>query len=172
MIVSTYINSITGVAIERNDSQNEEYVYEGKPMIVETDAKRIITYANKRFIETSGYSKEEVIGSSHCMHLHPEMPAGIFKDACKMTDEGKTWSGLVQNINKAGISYWTELLIQPKFNERTGQIIGYMATRREMDIAKLSLVKAEYHDIRALGGETVRGQFCGEVYLGDRACAF
>ena len=171
MRVLVYVNNNTGNPIEREEPLNEEYVYEGKPMIVETDSERIITYANKRFIEASGYSKEEVIGSPHCMHLLPEMPAGIFKDACTMNDEGKTWSGLVQNVDKAGVSYWTELLIQPKINE-LGQIIGYMATRREMDISKLAIVKQEYEGMRISGEETVRGQFCGEVYLGDRACAF
>ena len=169
--MSTYVNSNTGKPIERQEPQDEEYVYTGKPLIVETNSERVITYANKRFVETSGYSKEEVIGSPHCMHLHPDMPAGIFKDACELTDEGKTWSGLVQNVSKEGVSYWTELLIQPKVNEM-GKIVGYMATRREMDASKLDEVKREYEMLRASGEETVRGQFCGEVYLGDSACAF
>lgn len=169
--MSTYVKSNTGKPIERQKPRKEEYVYEGKALIVETDSERTIVYANKRFSETSGYSKEELIGSPHCMHLHPEMPAGIFKDACRMTDEGKTWSGLVQNVDKSGISYWTEMLIQPKVNEM-GRIIGYMATRREMDAAKLAAVKQEYESMRVSGEETVRGQFCGEVYLGDSACAF
>lgn len=169
--MSTYINSNTGNPIERDEPRDLESLYTGKPLIVETDAQRIITYANKRFVEASGYTKEEVIGSPHCMHLHPDMPAGIFKDACRMTDEGKTWSGLVQNVNKEGISYWTELLIQPKVNEM-GKIVGYMATRREMDGSKLDEVKKEYDMMRASGEETVRGQFCGEVYLGEGACAF
>ncbi|AKF25875.1 hypothetical protein YH65_00175 [Sulfurovum lithotrophicum] len=157
--------------MEREEPQNEEYIYTGKALVLETDSDRIITYANRRFVETSGYSKEEMIGSPHCMHLHPDMPAGIFKDACRLTDEGKTWSGLVQNVNKKGISYWTELLIQPKINEM-GKIIGYMATRREMDTSKLGEVKKEYEMMRAAGEETVKGQFCGEVYLGESACAF
>ena len=169
--MSTYVNSKTGNTIERQEPQDEEYIYTGKPLIVETDSERVITYANKRFVETSGYSKEEVIGSPHCMHLHPDMPAGIFKDACNLTDEGKTWSGLVQNMSKEGVSYWTELLIQPKVNEM-GKIIGYMATRREMDASKLNEVKKEYEMLREAGEETVRGQFCGEVYLGESACAF
>ena len=169
--MSTYVNSKTGNTIERHEPQDEEYVYIGKPLIVETDSERVITYANKRFVEASGYSKEEVIGSPHCMHLHPDMPAGIFKDACNLTDEGKTWSGLVQNMSKEGVSYWTELLIQPKVNEM-GKIIGYMATRREMDASKLNEVKKEYEMLREAGEETVRGQFCGEVYLGESACAF
>ncbi len=171
MIVSTYVNSNTGEPIEREEAREEEYVYKGKALIVETNPEHTIVYANKCFSVACGYSKEELIGSPHCMHLHPEMPAGIFKDACRLTDKGKTWSGLVQNVDKSGISYWTEMLIQPKVNER-GKIVGYMATRREMDASKLSEVKEEYESMRALGEETIKGQFSGEVYLGDRACVF
>jgi len=169
--VSTYVNSKTGEPLERQEPRNEEYTYTGKPMIVETDAQRIITYANRRFVETSAYSKEDVIGSPHCMHIHPDMPAAIFEDACTMNDEGKTWHGFIQNINKDGISYWTEMIIQPKVNEM-GKIIGYMATRREMDGSKLDEIKAEYAALKAEGSSTVRSQFCGEVYMGESACAF
>ena len=169
--MSIYENSKTGNTIERNAPQKEEYVYEGKPLILETDANRNVTYANKRFVETSGYSKEEVIGAAHCMHMHPNMPAVLFENACKMNDEGKTWHGLVQNISKEGISYWTEMLIQPKINEM-GKIIGYMATRREMDALQLPEVKEEYVKLIAEGSQSVHSQFCGELYLGESACSF
>ena len=170
--MSSYINQITGKVLDRQEAQDMEYLYKGKPLIIETDSDRNITYANRRFVETSGYSREEVIGSPHCMHMHPDMPAGVFKNACNFTDQGKTWSGMVQNIDKEGVAYWTELLIQPKINE-VGRIIGYMATRREMDASKLYEVKEEYKMMRDAGEETVRVQFCGEVYLGESAsCPF
>jgi len=86
--MSIYINNKTGIAVERKAPTEEEYVYDGKPMILETDEKRNVTYANKRFVEASGYSKEEIIGAPHCMHMHPDMPAVIFENACKMNDEG------------------------------------------------------------------------------------
>jgi len=169
--MASYVNSITGNTVERSGIKNEEYLYTGKPMIVETDRERNITYANRRFVENSGYLKEEIIGAPHCMHMHPEMPAAIFQDACKMNDEGKTWHGLIQNINKEGISYWTDMTIQPKMNEM-GRITGYLATRREMEGVDLAEVKAEYVKMKEEGSPTVRSQFCGEVYLGEGACAF
>jgi len=169
--MSIYINNKTGNAVERKAPTEGEYVYDGKPMILETDEKRNVTYANKRFVEVSGYSKEEIIGAPHCMHMHPDMPAVIFENACKMNDEGKTWHGLVQNITKEGVSYWTEMLIQPKFNDM-GKILGYMATRREMDPSQLNEVKEEYTKLLAEGSQSVQSQFCGELYLGDGGCKF
>ena len=168
--METYVNHITGKGVERQEAKEEEFVYIGKPLILETDESRNVTYANKRFVETSGYAKEEVIGAPHCMHMHPEMPAAIFENACKMNEEGKTWQGIVRNINKDGVSYWTEMLIQPKMNE-SGKIIGYMATRREMDPAQLDDVKTEYDKLKAEGSKSVRSQFCGELFLGE-GCRF
>ena len=63
--MSTYVNSKTGNTVERHEPQDEEYIYTGKPLVLETDSERVITYANKRFVEASGYTKEEVIGSPH-----------------------------------------------------------------------------------------------------------
>ena len=169
--MAIYINNKTGNEVERQEAQLEEYVYEGKAMILETDEERNVTYANKRFVEASGYAKEEIIGAPHCMHMHPEMPAVLFENACKMNEEGKTWHGLVQNISKEGISYWTEMMVQPKINE-LGRIVGYMATRREMDPLQLDDVKAEYAKLTVEGSNSVHSQFCGELYLGEGGCSF
>lgn len=166
----TFINSRSGSTISREDIKDEEFIYEGKALLVETDFEGIITYANRRFIEVSGYSKEEVIGSPHCMHIHPQMPEAIFKDACQMTSAGKTWSGYLRNISKEGIGYWTEAVIQPKFNDEGG-IIGYMATRRAPDADKLESVMDEYDRLKE-GNTIERSQYCGEVYLGRDACHF
>jgi len=169
--VVEYVNSKTGNKVVRQEPQSDEYVYVGKPLIIETDTSRNVTYANRRFVEASGYSKEEIIGAPHCMHMHPDMPAVIFENACKMNEEGKTWHGVVHNINKEGVSYWSEMLIQPKMNE-LGKIIGYMATRREMDAEQLDDVKEEYTKLKAEGSQTVQSQFCGELYLGEGTCGF
>ena len=166
-----YKNSKTGCNVVRQAPKNDEYVYMGKPLILETDMGRNVTYVNRRFVEESGYSKEEAIGSPHCMHMHPDMPAVIFENACKMNEKGKTWHGVVHNINKEGISYWSEMLIQPKVDEM-GKIIGYMATRREMDFKQLEEVKSEYKKLKEEGSKTVQSQFCGELYLGEGTCGF
>ena len=169
--MDTYVNSKTGDNITRQKAKSEEYIYAGKPLLLDTDASRNVTYANKRFVETSGYSKEEVIGAPHCMHMHPDMPAIIFENACKMNEEGKTWQGVVHNINKEGVSYWTDMLIQPNINE-VGKIIGYYTTRREMNPDQIEDVKAEYEKLKAEGSQTVHSQFCGELYLGEGTCSF
>jgi PAS domain S-box-containing protein len=158
-------NIKTGKEIIKPDPIDEEVPFDGGVMITETDLAGIITYANRRFVEISGYTKEELIGSPHCIHLHPHMPEIIFKYACRVTSEGKTWSGYMCNISKEGIGYWTELIMQPKKDEN-GEVTGFMATRRAPNADELENVMEEYEQLKASGNDNATSQYCGEVFTG------
>ncbi len=166
-----YTNTKTGNIVTREAPKDEVVPYIGKTMILETDADGYIVYANKRFVETSGYDKEELIGLPHCMHMHPEMPKDIFQDACQMTSSGKTWNGYIKNIAKNGTAYWTETSIQPKLCEENN-IIGFMAIRREPDTSELGNVMLEYEKLNSSEGNREKSQYCGEVYLERGSCNF
>jgi len=166
-----FTNIKTGMVIHREEPNEKEFIYSGKPLLVETDTDGMVTYVNRRFLEVSGYTKEEIIGSPHCMHMHPGMPDAIFQDACRMTSEGKTWSGYIRNISKNGVTYWTEALIQPKTDEQ-GVIVGYMATRREPEAGRLEGVMEEYDILKKSGEKGRLSQYCGEIYLGRDTCQF
>jgi len=167
----TFTNVNTGKSVSREETKDEEFIYEGKPLLLETDIEGHITYANRRFVEVSGYLKEELIGSPHCVHMHPNMPQAIFKDACEKTSAGKTWHGYICNVSKEGIGYWTELTIQPKRDEE-GKVVGYMATRRAPEQDELEKVMEEYAQLKASGDANVTSQYCGEVFIGRGACQF
>ena len=49
-------------------------------LVSRTDLKGIITYANDAFVKISGFTRDELIGKSHNMVRHPEMPMAAFKD--------------------------------------------------------------------------------------------
>jgi len=166
-----FTNEKTGMKVSREEANDTSLDYSGKNLLLETDLDGLVTYVNRRFVETSGYSKEELIGSPHCIHMHPDMPASIFREACEMTSSGKTWNGYVCNIAKDGSSYWTEISIQPKFSN-DNIIIGFMAIRREPDLSELPKVKEEYEQLRNSDDGRVKSQFCGEVYMGRGACNF
>jgi len=166
-----YTNTKTASLVIREAAKDEVIVYSGKTMILETDAEGYVVYANKRFLEISGYEKKELIGLPHCIHMHPEMPEDIFKDACQMTSSGKTWHGYMKNIAKDGRAYWTETSIQPKFCEQE-KIIGFMAIRREPVKTELQKVITEYEKLGRSGNSEEKSQYCGEVYLGRDACNF
>jgi PAS domain S-box-containing protein len=48
-------------------------------VVSKTDLKGRITYANRVFIDLSGYQIAELIGAPHSILKHPEMPCCVFK---------------------------------------------------------------------------------------------
>ena len=57
----------------------EKVMRETDYIVSKTDPKGRITYGNRVFIEYSGYSEEELLGSQQNIIRHPDMPRGVFK---------------------------------------------------------------------------------------------
>ncbi|SFV68873.1 putative PAS/PAC sensor protein [hydrothermal vent metagenome] len=125
-------NIITGKEIKKPDPVNEEVPFDGGVMITETDKAGIITYANRKFRELTGYTKEELIGSPHNINRHPDMPKVAFKGMWETIKEGNYWEGFVKNMTAEGKYYLVVVWIKPKFNEN-GEITGYIAGRKIPD---------------------------------------
>ena len=49
-------------------------------MVSKTDLKGRITQVNRYFLEVSGFSSQDLVGKSHNIVRHPDMPAEAFED--------------------------------------------------------------------------------------------
>lgn len=98
-------------------------------IVSKTDTKGIITYGNPIFIEFSGYTEAELIGSQHNIIRHPDMPRSAFKLAWSTIESGKEFFAYVKNMSKDGSYYWVFTHITPDFDQN-GRIIGYTSVRR------------------------------------------
>jgi len=107
---------------------DEEYLYEGRAIISQTDENGIITYANRMFCEISDYSYDELVGSAHNIIRHPDMPRAAFKKMWETIQGGQVWNGLVKNLRKDGLYYWVDTEVLPIYTD--GAISGYMAARK------------------------------------------
>ncbi len=139
----TIKNLITGDTIQIPDPLDKEIEYDGKVMITETDTAGIITYANRKFIELTGYTKEETIGSPHNLNRHPDMPKAAFKDMWTTLKSGNYWEGLVRNLNQDGRYYDVLVQAKPKLDEK-GKTIGYIAGRKVADKGDMKRAIAKY----------------------------
>lgn len=96
-----------------------------------TDIKGVIKEVNNAFITISGYTLEELMGQSHNIIRHPDMPSSIFKEIWQTIQSGKIWQGDIKNKNKNGQSYYVHTTIIPIFNsEHT--IEEYLAIRYDI----------------------------------------
>ena len=133
--------------IKRPEPIDEEVIFDGRSLITETDLKGIITFVNRKFVEMTGYSKQEAIGESHNILRHPDMPKAGFEGMWKLIKEGKVWDGYVKNLRKDGKYYWVDVHIVPKQDEN-GTIIGYIASRKVTDPKRLESTIIQYKKLR------------------------
>ena len=110
-------------------TKNEKNLKDGEYIVSKTDLKGKITYINRPFIEISGFTEEELIGESHNIVRHPDMPKEAFKDVWETLQSGKPWRGLVKNRCKNGDFYWVDASANPIWEGE--KIVGYMSLRRK-----------------------------------------
>jgi aerotaxis receptor len=101
----------------------------GHMLVSRTDLKGVLTDANEGFVRLSGFSREDLIGKSHNMVRHPDMPEQAFSDLWGTVKRGKPWRGIVKNRAKNGDFYWVDAFVVPV--RKAGEVVGYMSVRTE-----------------------------------------
>lgn len=114
-------------------------------IVSKTDLKGNITYCNDVFVKISGYTVNELIGASHNIIRHPDMPKVAFKLAWQKIKNGEDFFGFVKNKSKDGKFYWVFTYISPDYKD--GQIIGYTSIRRQPNYDVISAVENIYKEL-------------------------
>ena len=122
---------------------DEEYFYEGSVIISQTDLQGIITYANKMFCETSGYKADELVGQTHNIIRHPDMPKATFTKMWQTISSGQAWNGVIKNLRNDGRYYWVETEILPILNTKE-EVTGYIAVRKPASKKNISEIEENY----------------------------
>jgi len=120
-----------------------EILYDGLTMITETDANGIITYVNSKFMQMTGYRENELLGRSHNILRHPDMPKVIYEELWSSLIQDEPWKGHIKNRRKDGSFYWAVVIITPKHDE-SGKVNGYIAIRETPAIQSLETIKECY----------------------------
>ncbi len=108
-------------------TDHEVAMKKGTILVTRTNIKGIITYANDAFVEISGFTKEELIGSNHNIVRHPDMPAAAFEDLWSTIKAGHPWTALVKNRTKKGDYYWVDANVTPVF--KNGKLDEFLSVR-------------------------------------------
>ena len=96
-----------------------------------TDVTGRITYVNDKFCETSGYSREELLGANHRIVKSGAHSAEFYRDIWRTIAQGGTWQGQVQNRRKDGSDYWVQTTIMPVLDAR-GKPEQYISLRTDV----------------------------------------
>ncbi len=125
-------------------------------LVSRTDLKGMITYANEAFVEISGFSRDELIGSSHNLVRHPDMPEAAFRDLWATVKAGLPWRGMVKNRCKNGDFYWVEAFVVPL--KKDGRITGYQSVRTPAAQEKRVAAEMAYANAGQKGSLTNTGK--------------
>ena len=118
-----------------------------------TDLKGVIVEANEAFASISGFTPEEMVGQSHNLVRHPDMPPEAFADLWQDIKLGRPWRGIVKNRRKDGGFYWVVANVSPV--RENGQIVGYQSVRGRPGREEIAAAAAAYRRIRA-GDKSIR----------------
>ncbi len=99
----------------------------GAVVISTTDTKGRITAVNQAFVDISGFSEAELLGSNHNIVRHPDMPPEAFADLWATLKRGDAWMGIVKNRCKNGDYYWVDAYVAPIYEGDT--LLGYQSVR-------------------------------------------
>ncbi len=129
--------------MERPEAIDEEHIFEGRAIISQTDTKGVITFANRKFCEISGYTADELKGQPHNIIRHPDMPKAAFAQMWETIQGGQSWHGIVKNLRKDGLYYWVETEITP-IRDSDDNITGYIAARKPASRKNIEEVSQTY----------------------------
>ena len=135
----------------------ETEVPEGELIVSRTDLKGNITYANETFVEISGYTLNELVGKSHNVVRHPDMPSAAFTDLWDKLSSGAKWSGYVKNLRKDSGYYWVFAQISGVYKD--GELVEYKSIRTPISFEEKVNHQKLYDDMRNQSKERIRTIF-------------
>lgn len=128
-------------------TQVERQYHAEERLISETDTRGILTTANASFCEVSGFRHEELVGKSHNLVRHPDVPPAIFADLWRTIKAGERWVGVVKNRCKNGDHYWVKAVVAPVTED--GQITRYRSVRKQPTRVEIEAAEALYKRVWA-----------------------
>jgi PAS domain S-box-containing protein len=99
--------------------------------IVITNKDGDIEYVNSKFIETTGYSYNEVLGKNPRILSSGETSSEEYKILWETIKSGNDWKGEFHNKKKNGELYWESVSISPIKNEK-GEITHFIEMKEDI----------------------------------------
>lgn len=136
-----------------------EFLYEtivpnDELIVSRTNLKGEITYANELFAQISAYKVDELIGQTHNIVRHPDMPKVIFQELWESLKNGDKWSGAIKNLRKDKGFYWVWAEISAV--KKDGKIIEYKSIRKPISREEKIYYQKKYDKLKLETNDKIR----------------
>jgi len=96
-----------------------------------TDVGGYITYANQKFVDATGFSRDELLGKKHDIVKSGFHSKEFFAGMWATISSGNVWHGEILNKSKHGDEVWVNTTIVP-FMDESGVPYEYVAIRTDV----------------------------------------
>ena len=112
--------------------------------VIITDINGNIEYVNLKFVEITGYTREEALGKRPGILKSGKTPPEIYRDLWNTIKSGREWHGEFINKKKDGAIFWENASISPVKN--TEGIITHFVAFKE-DITERKMLEERFRQI-------------------------
>ncbi len=135
--VQVIIHDITEQKQTQDKIKQLSQAVEQSPVAIEiTDKFGTIEYVNSKFLETTGYSYDEIIGVNSNILKSGHTSPTEYKKLWDTINSGKEWYGEFHNKKKDGTKYWEFASISPILNSQ-GITTHYIAIKEDITERKI-----------------------------------
>ena len=112
--------------------------------VIITDINGYIEYVNLKFVETTGYTREEALGKRPNLLKSDKTPPEIYRDLWNTIKSGREWYGEFINKKKNGAIFWENASISPVKNSE-GVVTHFVAFKE--DITERKMLEERFRQI-------------------------
>lgn len=161
------IRDITGRKRTEERLQKLSNAVEQSPAAtVITDTNGRFEYVNPKFLEVTGFTREDLIGKTPAVIKSGLTPPEVYEDLWRTIRSGSEWRGDMQNRKKNGELYWEHEIISAVKNER-GEIVNFIAVKEDITARRRAELALQLQQVRLL--ETERELRSAHESLADAA---
>lgn len=118
-------------ALRQRLNQLSTAVEQSPVAIAITNTEGQIEYVNQRFVDVTGYSREELLGKTPAVIQSGETAPSVYRDLWETLKAGEVWRGEMLNRRKNGECYWEAEVITPVRDDQ-GQVVNYVAVKEDV----------------------------------------
>ena len=134
----------TKLSQKQKELEEQKLALDEHSIVSITDIKGNITYINKKFIQISGYTEEELLGKNHRILNSGQYDSLFWKNMYKTVSQGKVWKNSnICNMKKDGSYYWVDTIIVPFMKNNKPD--HYLAIRT--DITENKMIESELEEL-------------------------